>query len=134
MAVIESNILGIDLFDSHIGQRHIARIRLVPATAYTASADTLKIGGGGKLFGETNALSLEDTIEAVRRDGKTANLIDGMAGGAGLSAAGAGVYIDTVAVSSDNLTAEFADSASTEVDTATSIPSACEVWVAYDLT
>lgn len=133
MAVIESNILGVELFDSHLGPRHVARIRLVPATAYTASADTLKVGGGGKLFGETSTLDLEDVIEAVRRDGKTVNLIDGMAGGAGLSAAGAAVYIDTVAVSGNNLTGEFADAASTEVDTATSIPSACEVWAVYDL-
>ena len=134
MAVIQSNIIGVELFDSHIGPRHTARIRLENAIVYAASADTLQIGGGGKLFGESTSLDLEDIIESIRRDGKTVNLIDGMAGAAGLSTAGAAVYVDTVAVSGNNLTGEFADAASTEVDVAAGgLANPCEVWITYDL-
>lgn len=134
MAVIQSDIIGVELFDSPAGPRHTARIRLENAIVYAASADTLQIGGGGKLFGVTNSLDLEDIIENIRRDGKTVNLIDGMAGAAGYTAAGVAVYVDTVAVSGNNLTGEFADAASTEVDVAAgglAVP--CEVWVTYDL-
>lgn len=134
MAVIQSNVLGIELHDSHAGPRHCARIRLEPFAAYTAAADTLQIGGGGALFGKVSSLDLEDMIESCRRDGKTVNLIAGMAGGAGMSTAGALVYVDTLAVSGNNLTAEFADAASTEISVALGgLTNPCEVWVTYDL-
>lgn len=134
MATIYSSIVGIELFDSHRGPRHVARIRCVPATSYTATSDVFQLGGGGKLFGTATTLSLEDQIESIRKDGKTANLVDGMGGAAGGGAANAAHYVDTVAVSGDNLTAELAVADSTETDlTVANSTSPMEVWVTYDL-
>jgi hypothetical protein len=133
MATIYSNLVGCELFDSHFGSRHMARLRVKVATDYTASADTFQLGGGGKLFGVSTSLDLEDQIEAIRRDGKTVNLIGGTGGGVGGTTTPA-LYVDTVAVSSNNLTAEIAGPTSTETDLAVAdnaIP--MEVWVVYDL-
>jgi hypothetical protein len=134
LATIYGHVVGIDLFDSHRGPRHVARVRLKVDSDYTASSDTLQIGGGGSLFGTASSLDLEDMIESCRKDGKTVNLIDGMAGGAGGGASNVARYIDTVAVSGNNLTAEVADSASTEQNLAEADNvNAMEVWVCYDL-
>jgi hypothetical protein len=134
MATIYANVIGIELLDSHRGPRHVARIRCVPATSYTASSDVFQLGAGGKLFGVTTALDLEDQIESIRKDGKTVNLIGGMPGGAGGGASNAAHYIDTCAVSGNNLTAELAVADSTETDlTVANSTSPMEVWVVYDL-
>lgn len=133
MATIYSNIVGIELFDSHHGPRHMARIRAKVATDYSASADNLQLGGGGKLFDVATTLDLEDQIESIRRDGKTVNVIGGVGGGSGGSAT-TPLWIDTIAVSGNNLTAEVAGQTSTETDlTAANNTIPMEVWVVYDL-
>lgn len=132
MATIYTNIVGIELFDSHHGPRHMARIRCKVATDYTASTDVLQLGGGGKLFDVSTSLDLEDQIESVRRDGKTVNLIGGVGGGQGGGVTP--LWIDTVAVSGNNLTAEIAGQTSTETDQTVALNTIpFEVWAVYDL-
>lgn len=133
MATIYTNLVGCELLDSHFGNRHMARLRVKVATDYSASADVLQLGGGGKLFGVSTSLDLEDQIEAIRRDGKTVNLIDAAGGGLGGTVTPA-LYVDTVAISGNNVTAEVAGSTSTETDlTAAANVIPMEVWVVYDL-
>jgi hypothetical protein len=133
MATIYADIQGIDLMDSHLGARHAARIRLTNAAGYTAASDNLSVGGGGKLFGAATSASLESIIASVRRDGKAVDVIGGV--GCGVGKAGAtDVFIDTIAESSGNLTGEFANASSTEINvSAGAMDVPAEIFVIYDL-
>lgn len=138
MAVIQGDIVGVVFNDSHSGKRGHAEV-FFTVDSYDASADTGKLGSGGKLFGTTSTLSLEDMLESVRRDGHTLNIVDCMAGQSGLDGTTA-FYADTTAVSTDDVTFEIADIDSTEID-ATGSNGADGIYgrpmsilVAYDIT
>lgn len=137
MAVIQGDIVGVQFFDPHFGGRGFCRVSFTVAS-YDASADTGKLGSGGKLFGESSSLTLEEMLKSVRRDGKTLNIVDCMAGRAGRDGSTA-YYADTCAVSTDDVTFEISDVSGTEIDGSgtngadgvTGIP--MEILVAYDL-
>jgi hypothetical protein len=137
MAVIQGDITGVQFFDPHFGTRGFARVSFTVAT-YDASADTGKLGSGGTIFGASTSSTLEVLLQNVRRDGKTLNIVDCMAGRAGRDGTTA-FYADTVAVSTDDVTFEISDVSGTEIDASgtdgadgiKAIP--MEILVAYDI-
>lgn len=137
MAVIQGDIVGVQFFDPHYGGRGFARVSFTVAT-YDASADTGKLGSGGTIFGASTSSTLEVILQNVRRDGKTLNIVDCMAGRAGRDGSTT-FYADTVAVSTDDVTFEISDVSGTEIDASgtngasgiKAIP--MEILVAYDL-
>jgi len=137
MAVIQGDIVGVQFFDPHFGPRGFARISFTVAS-YDASADTGKLGSGGTIFGASTSSTLEVILQNVRRDGKTLNIVDCMAGRAGRDGT-TSFYADTVAVSTDDVTFEISDIAGTEIDASgtngadgiKAIP--MEILVAYDI-
>lgn len=132
MAVIQGAIVGVTFDDPHLGGRGVARVRFT-LPAYTAASDTGKLGSGGFIFGTATTDTLETILQNIRRDGKTLNLTGAMQGETGRHGT-TEFYADTAAISTNDVTFEIADVASTEINAASGISDRpCEILVSYDI-
>lgn len=120
MAVIAGTIKGVMLLNEpHSGSgRHVAKVS-VTFPAYVASADTVNVAAVGA------------AIAARRRDGKTVTLKDVTEGDAGKQGS-TEFFMDTLAVSTDAITGELADTSGTEIDAASGVVDRpCSFLVSY---
>jgi hypothetical protein len=82
MAVRAANVKGIKFLDEPNGNGGVALITFdIAGVAYTAAADTVKLGSGGYDSGVASTDTLAVMISKRRRDGKTVTLTGVCAGG-----------------------------------------------------
>lgn len=142
MANVFGDIKGINLLQEPFmaGNNYTAAVHFTSATA-TIATDTVQLGGGGTIYGNTTTRTLAQLISDTRRDGKTVTIKAAMRSEPGADTATPALrffYADastTVSASAGNLQSTLTDVAAANLAAAVGVTDTpVQVLVSYSLT